>query len=161
MQSNRLSPYQIITLMIIGLAIFVAYDILNSGLLAISFPSALTTEDSEPLDVVNAFHTAINSHDIDAAMTLFTEDAVVTDKGQVSEGQDQIRTWLQYSQMETGLRLEMIHSQVSGEKVFWHDMVYNLSREKYVPNILRREAIIQKGRIKSLSISFLPMPDGK
>ena len=160
MKSYQVNPYPIITLMIVGIAVFVAYNLLNSGL-ADAFPSALTTEDSAPLDVVNAFHAVINSGDIDHAMTLFTDDAIVIDRGLVSEGKDQIRNWVQSSQMETGIRLEMIHSQASDEKVFWHDMLYNISEEKYVPNILKWEAVIQEGKIKSLTLALLPMPDGK
>ena len=124
-------------------------------------PRALTTEESDPLEVVNAFHSAINCDNVDAVLALFVDDAVVTDKRWVSEGKEQVRAWALYSQGAARLRLEMIHSQVTGEKVFWHDMAYNEPEAGYGFYILKWMAIIQRGKIKILTGSFLPMPDGK
>ena len=124
-------------------------------------PSVLTTEESDPLEVVNAFHAVINSDNVDAVLALFAEDATVTDNRWVSGGKEEIRTWASYSQGAVRLRLEMIHSQVAGEKVFWHDLAHNEPGAEYGFYILKWRAIIQRGKIKSLTVLFLPMPDGK
>ena len=65
---------QMITLLLVGVAVLTAC----SGLTPISTHVLPTTEDSEPLEVVNAFHAAINSGHALIASALFAEDAVIT-----------------------------------------------------------------------------------
>jgi ketosteroid isomerase-like protein len=124
-------------------------------------PYALAVDESNPLAVVNAFHTAVNRDDVDAVLALFADDAIVTDNRWVGERKGQIRTWALYSQGVTRLRLEMIDYQVNGEKVFWYDKAHNQPEAVYGSYILWWKAVIQKGKINSLTVSFLPMPDRK
>jgi hypothetical protein len=60
-----------------------------------------------------------------------------------------------------GLRRLLIHSQVVGEKVFWNDLAHNGPEMQHISYILHWIAVVQKGKIKSLTVSLMPMPDGK
>ncbi|HLO17052.1 MAG TPA: nuclear transport factor 2 family protein, partial [Anaerolineales bacterium] len=101
------------------------------------------------------------SNNVDVVLALFSEDATVTDGGSTVQGRDEIRKWILYSQRMAGLHLTLIHSQVAGEKVFWHDVARNGSEVEHRIYLLRWMAIVQNGKIQSLTVSLLPMPDGK
>ena len=132
-----------------------------SGFAPISGDMPPATKDSEPLDVVNAFHDAMNNNNVEIALALFAEDALVTDSGKMSEGMEQIRGWVEYLHIPAALHLEMIDFQVSGENVFWSDLAHNPAGSGNSLDILKWKAVIQNGRIKSLVVGPLPMPDGK
>jgi limonene-1,2-epoxide hydrolase len=116
---------------------------------------------AESSETINTFHSAINSDDVDAVLALFAEDATVIDSGSVIHGRDEIRDWALHSQRMAGLHLRLIHSQVVGEKVFWNDLAHNGPEVQHLSYILRWMAIIQKGKIKSIMVSLMPIPDGK
>ena len=116
---------------------------------------------AESSETINTFHSAINSDDVDAVLALFAEDATVIDSGSVIHGRDEIRDWALHSQRMAGLHLRLIHSQVVGEKVFWNDLAHNGPEVQHLSYILRWMAIIQKGKIKSITVSLMPIPDGK
>ena len=124
-------------------------------------PSSQSPIQADPLEMVDVFHSAINNNDVDALLDLFTDDAVVTDDESVIVGKEQIRNWVVYSQRMAGLRLAMLHSQIHGDKVTWIDSAHNGPEDQHAIYILRWTAIIQNGKIKSLAVSLLPMPDGK
>jgi limonene-1,2-epoxide hydrolase len=116
---------------------------------------------AESSETINTFHSAINSDDVDAVLALFAEDATVIDSGSVIHGRDEIRDWALHSQRMAGLHLRLIHSQMVGEKVFWNDLAHNGPEVQHLSYILRWMAIIQKGKIKSIMVSLMPIPDGK
>ena len=127
----------------------------------IHVPSGPTPIQADPLEVVNVLHSNINSNEVAELLDLFAEDAVVTDDGSVFEGKDAIQNWALHSKRMTGLQLTMVHAQVAGEKVFWHDLADNGPDVQDRSYILRWMAVVQKGKIKSLTVSLMPMPDGK
>ena len=127
----------------------------------ISAPRSQSSIQADPLEVVNHFHSAINSDDIDAVLALFADDAIVTDSAGVIEGVEEIRNWALYSQRMTGLRLTNIKSQVDGEKVFWLDTALNGPEIDNSSYVLRWEASIRDGKIQSLDVSPMYMPDRK
>ena len=127
----------------------------------IHLPSSRAPIQADPLEVVRGLHSNINSNEVNALLDLFAEDAVVTDDGSVFEGKDAIRYWFLHSERMAGLQLRMIDSQVAGEKVFWYDLAENRSDVHHTSYILRWMAIVQNSKIKSLTVSLLPMPDGK
>ena len=131
------------------------------GLTPIPADMSPTTRDPEPLEVVSAFHAAINRNDIEIALALFAEDALVTDNGTMSKGMEQIRDWGQHLHMPAALHLEMISFQVNGEKVYWSDLAHDKAGSGNDFHILRWNAVIQDGKIKSLVVRLLLMPDGK
>jgi hypothetical protein len=146
----------LILLAVAGLAILIsiAWPLIH-------VPSGPSPIQADPLEMVDAFHSAINNDNVDAMLALFSEDATVVDSGSVVQGKEQIRNWALHSQPMFGLRLMMIHSQVAGVKVFWHDIAHNGPEVQHISYILRWMAVIQNGKIKSLTVSLLPMPDGK
>ena len=127
----------------------------------IHIPSSQSPIRADPLEMVDVFHFAINNDDVDAMLDLFADDAVVTDDESVIEGKEQIRNWVVYSQRMAGLRLTMLHSEMHGDKVTWIDTAHNGSKVEDGVSLLRWMAVVQKGRIKSLTVSFLSVPDGK
>lgn len=127
----------------------------------IHVPSGPSPIQADPSEMVNAFHANVNSNNVDATLALFTEDATITDSGSIFHGRDEIRKWVLSSPRMAGLRLRMIYSQVAGEKIFWHDIAHNGPEVQPGVYILRWTAVIQKGKIQFLTVSLLPMPDGK
>ena len=127
----------------------------------IHFRSGPSPNQADPLEMVNGFHTAINNDDVDTILALFTDDATIYDSGSIIQGKDQIRNWAMHSERMAGLRLKLIHSQATDEKVFWYDIAHNGSEVEHSAYLLRWIAVIQKGKIQSLTVSLLPMPDGK
>jgi ketosteroid isomerase-like protein len=127
----------------------------------IRVPSSPAPIQADPLQVVNGLHSAINNNDVDAFLNLFADDAVVHDDGTVIKGKEQIRNWALHSERMFGVRLTLLHAQVVGEKVFWNDLAQNGLAGQNRPYILRWIVVIQKGKIQSLTVSLLPMPDGK
>jgi hypothetical protein len=116
---------------------------------------------ADPPNMVDAFHTAANDDHVDALMTLFTEDATISDRGSVFHSPNEIRTWASDSKYSLGLRLKTIHCLRNGQKIFWRDIAYNAVTVQYEAYILQWIAILQAGKIQSLTVSILPMPDGK
>jgi hypothetical protein len=108
----------------------------------IHIPSGQSPIQADSLKMVDAFHTTGNSHNMDAVLALFTEDATITDSGFTVRGRDQIRKWILYSQRMAGLHLTLIHSQVAGEKVFWHDLAHGGPEIESISYVLRWMAVI-------------------
>jgi SnoaL-like domain len=122
-------------------------------------PSAAPPMDS--LSMVDAFHDAVNSEDVDAVLALFADDATVTDNGLVIEGRRDIRSWILYSQRMTGLRLTLFHSEQNEENIIWLDKAHNGSEVQNRYYILRWEALIRDGKIQSLAAMPRYWPDLK
>jgi len=115
----------------------------------------------DPLSMVDVFHQAINSDDVDALLVLFADDAVVIDNGSVIEGMELIRDWALHSQRMSGLRLTLFHSEQNEENIIWLDKAYNGSEVQNRYYILRWEAIIRDGKIQSLAAMPRYWPDQK
>jgi hypothetical protein len=132
----------------------VAFVIVSATLLAACASSELAVADEVALDslsTVDSFHSAINSEDVETVLTLFAEDAVIVDGGSVIQGKDEIRNWVLYSQRMDGLRLTKLNSAMDGETVSWLDIAHDGPRVEYRLYILRWEALIQGGKIRSLT----------
>ena len=124
-------------------------------------PSTPSPIQADPLKMVDTFHSAINSDNVDAVLALFADDATVTDNGSVIDGKEEIRNWMLYSQRMAGLRLTQLKSEMDGEKVIWLDTAHNgleVERRFY---ILRWEALTRDGKIQSLAAMPRYMPDLK
>ena len=112
-------------------------------------PAKVASRDS--LSTVDIFHSAINSDDVDAALALFADDAIVVDGESVIQGEDEIRNWVLYSQRMAGLRLRQLNSAMNGEKVSWLDIAHDGRKIQYQLYLLRWEALIQEGKIHYLT----------
>jgi len=115
----------------------------------------------DPLSMVDVFHQAINSDDVDALLVLFADDAVVIDNGSVIEGMELIRDWALHSQRMAGLRLTILKSELDGEKVIWLDEAYQEHETGHGSYLLKWEATIRKGKIQSLAAKPRYWPDLK
>ena len=115
----------------------------------------------DPLSVVDAFHYAINSDDIDALLMLFADNAVVIDNGSMIEGTEEIRNWVLYSQRTAGLRLIMLNSEIDGETIIWLDTAHNRVEVEQFSYIMQWEATIHEGKIQSLVTMRRYRPDLK
>jgi hypothetical protein len=138
----------------VAILISVAWPLIQ----VLSGPSPI---QADPLEMVDAFHAAVNSENVESSLALFAEDATVHDNGSVFQGRDEIRNWVLYSQRMAGLHLTRLHSEMHGKKVTWIDAAYTGREVQHRIYILRWMVVIQKGQIKFLTVSLLPMPDGK
>ena len=143
------------------LAVLVLAAFMPLGWTLVNAPRSSSSIQADSLEAVNHFHSAINSGDVDTLLTLFAEDATVTDRGTVIAGIDEIRNWALSSQRMDGLRLTTIHSEIDGEKVIWLDTAHNGSELEDRYYILRWEAAIREGKIQSLDVTSRYMPDLK
>lgn len=157
----RIPLMELVIVALILLAIGCLAILISAAWQLIHIPSSQARIYAESSETINTFHSAINSDDVDAVLALFAEDATVIDSGSVIHGRDEIRDWALHSQRMAGLHLRLIHSQVVGEKVFWNDLAHNGPEVQHLSYILRWMAIIQKGKIKSITVSLMPIPDGK
>lgn len=164
MNTHRVLRIPLVELVIVASVLFTIAGLALLISLAwpmIHIPSDPSPIQADPLELVNAFHSAINNDNVDTMLALLTEDATVTDSGSMIQGKEEIRKWALHSQRMVGLRLRLIHSQVTDEKVFWYDVAHNGPEIQDRVYLLRWTAILQNGKIKSLTVSLVPMPDGK
>jgi hypothetical protein len=96
--------------------------ILRAAMLVL--PTALYAQDTDPESVAGALMEALMAKDIDAAMALVADDAVVTvippptGTSGVFTGKEEIRAW--YEQLVAwNFRAEMSNFQVNGDKATW------------------------------------------
>lgn len=132
----------------------VAFAIVTSMMLVACTSADLVHAEVTPLDslsTVDTFHSAINSDDVDTALALFADDAIVVDGESVIQGRDEIRNWVLYSQRMAGLRLRQLNSAMDGEKISWLDMAHDGPKIQYQLYLLRWEALIQDGKIYYLT----------
>jgi hypothetical protein len=114
-------------------------------------PTLAKAASLDTLSTVDTFHYAVNSDDVDTVLALFAENAVVVDGESVIQGRDEIRNWVLYSPRMAGLRLTKLNSAMDGEKVIWLDIAHDGPKVEYRLYILRWEALIQDGKIHSLT----------
>ena len=132
----------------------VAFAAITSMMLVACTSSRLAPAEVAPLDslsTVDTFHSAINGDDVDSALALFADDAIVVDGQSVIQGKDEIRNWVLYSQRMAGLRLRKLNSAVNGETISWLDIAHDGPKIQYQLYLLRWEALIQDGKIHYLT----------
>jgi hypothetical protein len=120
MNTHRVFRFPMIELVIVTLILLAVGGFAVLIAIALSLigpPPSPSPIQADPLELVNTFHSAINSNNVDAVLAVFTDDATVIDDGSVLEGRDGIRNWVLYSQRMAGLRLTMLHSEMHGDKV--------------------------------------------
>jgi hypothetical protein len=125
----------------------------------------------EPQNVVAAFEAALNAHDPSAAVSLFADNAIVSDfsniacipgpppfcgGSQVYTTKVQIRGWLEQLTVEDVQVNHRGSYQVEGGNVTWILEVYvsEYRRLGVAPLTANAQAIIEDGKIRSLTISL-------
>jgi hypothetical protein len=113
---------------------------------------ALAQQEADPLAVMEAYDLALTAKDVDGALALFADDAVLTTRQGQFVGKEQIRTWLERLVTQNA-SIEVANRQVSGDKVTWDNQFFradiaSLSNE---PLEAKAEATIETGKIKTFS----------
>lgn len=73
----------------------------------------------DPVALLETYDFAINGRDVDAALALFADDAVVKVRSGTFTGRDKIRAWLQ-GEADKNLRAQVVGQRtVQGDKITW------------------------------------------
>jgi len=130
-----------------------------------SFTVNLTPESLATLEgasVVLAFDEANNAHDINAALAVLADDAVVYFPGQpppnVLTGKEQIREWLELDNYADNVHVESRNFKIVGDKVTFITTISVDSWRKMGIDSLESasEAVVQGGKIKSFTVNLTP-----
>jgi ketosteroid isomerase-like protein len=118
---------------------------------------ALAQQPVEPLTVMQAYDVALSTGDVEAALALFADDAVLNVRQGQLIGKEQIRTWLAQVVAQNS-RIEVVDRQVEGDKVTWRTLFFrkDIESSQNEPLEANAEAIVQDGQIKSFSSLFTP-----
>jgi hypothetical protein len=106
---------------------------------------------------VELFQTAWNTHDADAVLAFFTEDAVVTDNGRF-EGKDAIRRWLQ-ARFDERLRIAVgTDYRVDATTVHWTARLSTFTSRALgaLPLEARIQTAIREGKIAAYTSTVEP-----
>ena len=107
--------------------------------------SAQSQTSSDPAAVLEALESAWNAKDLDAAMSLFTEDAVETNGQGTFTGRDQIRGV--YERFMDVFSMECGNYEVDGSEVTYECAL--TSYDGRVKTGERYESVVEGGKIKS------------
>jgi hypothetical protein len=101
---------------------------------------------------MDAYDLALNAGDVDGALALFADDAVLTTGQGQFAGKEQIRTWLEGLVAQND-RIEVAGRQADGGKVTWQNMFFraDLPALNNEPLEAQAEAVVEDGKIKTFS----------
>ena len=116
-----------------------------------------------PLSVVQQYDAAWNTHDLEAVMTCFADDAVVTQvppppDGGTYQGKEQIRRWVE-AQLP-GFHVDSRDHHTSGDTVTWTSLVTgDMFRQMGFSQPLeaQAEAVVRDGKIVSFTATNPPV----
>ncbi len=131
--------------------------------LLLLWPGAVSADDEAPLAVVHGFIAAMNASNAPAALALFADDGLIRTGRRAHSGKTEVSYWLEE---HAGLHMHMAvrgNPGVEGEKVVW---TADVSRDDWErlgvsPVETSYEAVVQQGRIRSLSFVFNPEAEAK
>jgi hypothetical protein len=106
----------------------------------------------DPLAVLEAYDLALNAGNVEGALALFADDAVLTTRQGQFVGKEQIRTWLERLVMQNE-RIEVAGRTVAGDKVTWQNQFFrtDLPGLSNDPLEAQAEAVVEAGQIKTFS----------
>ena len=117
----------------------------------------LRAQESNPAAVLSQLGEALNQGDVEAALQLVAEDAVLTFVPDLAgtgpvEGKEAIRGWYEYL-VSQNLRVEPSNLQVNGDTVTWENQVWMDDFEALgiAPVSYTGEGVVQEGKIMSYS----------
>jgi hypothetical protein len=125
---------------------------------ALASAGRVQAQAMDPMEVFNAYHAAVNAHDVDAALALIAPDAVVQFPNQpppnVFKGTQEIRTWLE-ADFAQHIQVVTENVQVTGERVTWIARVdVDDFRPLGITLVGTAEATIQEGKFTSFSYTL-------
>ncbi len=112
----------------------------------------MTTQPIELPAVVTTYQAAHDGHDVDAALSTFTHNAVVHDEDQDWIGSEQIRRWLAKTSSEYVFTRTLLGVEFSGTDMW---LVRNRLEGNFPGGVveLRYEFTVEGGLITRLSIA--------
>ncbi len=128
--------------------------ILLGGILVIAAGAAV--QGSDPRPTIRAFQGAINSGNVDAALSQFADDAVVSNTlGRRFVGLASIRSLIQKN-VDAGIHLVPEHLRAAGSRVTWEVSDSNSVYARLGISVvnLTTSVVVQSGRIKSWTTYF-------
>lgn len=123
--------------------------------------------EQDPASVAAKLNAALNAHDANAALALFTDDAVVKILpedvlgGVIANGKEQVRVWLQGVVLDD-IRVQALSSfQVLGNNVTWTESFFIYQYEDIGGGaesgvVGTAEAVVQEDKIRSFTLVFSP-----
>jgi hypothetical protein len=122
---------------------------------ALALPTALHAQEGDPAAVFSRLAEALNAGDVDAAMELIADDAVLTfvpdlmGTGPIT-GREQVRAWYE-GLVAQHLRAEPSNLKVDGDRFTWSNKVWmdDFQALGIAPVGYTGEGVVQDGKIKS------------
>ena len=117
-----------------------------------------SAQPTDPRAVFDAFHAAVNAHDVDAALAFFADDAVVEFPNQpppnVFRGTQEIRAWLQ-GDADQNIAVQTENVQVAGEHITWTVRVDIADlRPLGITLVGSAEATVREGKFTTFSFTL-------
>jgi hypothetical protein len=111
----------------------------------------------DALSVLRAFDTAMNAHDVEAALALFADEAVFNAPSGSFRGRGQIRGYLQ-SLVTRNYRSEELQTQVAGDRVTSRARVFldEFRTLGIAPLEAMAEVVVEGGQIRTFTAGFTP-----
>ncbi len=128
--------------------------IVLGGILVIA--AGVAVEGSDPLPTIRAFQDAINSGNVDAALSRFANDAVVSNTlGRRFVGLASLRSLIQKN-VDAGIHLVPENLRVAGGRVTWEVSDSNSVYARLGMSVveLTTSVVVQSGRIRSWTTYF-------
>ena len=122
----------------------------------------LEAQGNDPAAVINAFIAAENARNVDAALALLTEDAVINENplnnpDLIHTGKDEIRTYLQRL-VDGFIEVKVLEPpQIVDGKVVWTEE----NAESALLTRRKVEAVIEGGKIQSITVLDIPYATGR
>lgn len=113
---------------------------------------AASAQELDPLAVMEAYDIALQAGDIEGALAMFADDAVLTTRQGQFVGKEQIRAWLERLVAQND-RIEVAGRQAEGPKVSWQNKFFRADLPALVnePLEAQAEAEVEAGQIKTFS----------
>lgn len=123
------------------------------GLLLLSGPGRVAAQEAtDPLVVIEAYNLALQQGDVQAALDLFADDAVLTTRTEQLAGKEQIRAWLERLVIQNA-RIDQTNFEVAGDTVTWQTTFFRADLETLAntPLEAETEAVVEEGKIQSFN----------
>jgi|GEM_PF-4860576 len=126
--------------------------IIATALLLLALTGTALAQEPDPLTVMEAYDLALEAKDVEGALALFADDAVLTTRQGQFVGKEEIRAWLERLVTQNE-RIEVFGRQAAGDKITWQNKFFraDLPALKDAPLEANAEATIEAGKIKTFS----------
>ena len=124
-----------------------------------ALPSAGQGSDGDPVSVVIAYREAMNAHDLDRALALFSDDAeLVNSRGRKVTGKSSLRSFLQGNINSQVSYFKVESPEVKGDAVTYDSWATAEWSEKLGMGPMRVtwQGVITSGRIRTVTVYFPP-----